>query len=84
MNRLNLNNDIVIYPNEEGWKKINELTRKAYNLSDTETEDWLDRRKTENNGLKEQLWVIIDLYHSMFFNGQRYLETAYIDLVYPF
>ncbi|HUX56183.1 MAG TPA: hypothetical protein VMV77_04370 [Bacteroidales bacterium] len=78
--KFNINNKVVIYPNQRGWDKIFELTKEYYRLDRIQIVRWLDNRKTEDGGFEEQLWCLIDIYHSMFFHGQNYFTTAYIKL----
>ena len=73
------NDEVTIYPSEEGWKKIHDLVKKAYDLNDLLARVWVDRRRS-GEGYRDQLWVIIDLFHSMFFNGQKYFENTNIKL----
>ena len=79
MKKYNINNYIIIYPNESGWRKIIELTQSHYELTQEKANDWVNIRK-ENGGFKEQLWVLISIYYEMFFNGEKYFNTAIIDL----
>ena len=77
--KYNINDYIIIYPNEKGWKKIFEITKLIYNLDDNETEIWINKRK-ENGGFKEQMWNFFSEYHEMIYNGENYFESSIIDL----
>ena len=77
---FNLNREVIIYPTEEGWKRIKELIAFTYSCNDLEADGWVSRRKTDNGGYKDQLWVIIHDLHDMFYNGQRWLKTN-IDII---
>jgi len=77
IHHFNLNDEVIIYPNEKGWQKIIELTAKNYKFSTEKAIEWTDKRKTEDDGYKEQLWVIISDLHDMFYNGQNYMQTTY-------
>lgn len=81
MVKYNLNNNIVIYPNENGWNKIIEIVKNDYNLTWSAANEWVERRKTEDNGFKELLWVIISDFHNLFFNGSIYLDKMEIKLI---
>ena len=81
MPRFNLNHEVVIYPNEKGWQKIIELTAKNYQFSIEKAIEWTDKRKTDDGGYKEQLWVIISDLHDMFYNGQNYMQTTWVSLL---
>jgi hypothetical protein len=83
MSKFNLNNNITIYPSTKGWSELSRLTKDFYNLTDEKTLDWINQRKTNNGdmyGFKDQLHVIMNIYGSMFFNGQDYLLTANVEL----
>ena len=80
--QFNLNNHVVLYPKAKGWEKILDDIEKTYNLTDEEAVKWVKKRTTAENGYKEQLWVIIDIHHDMFFNGNQYIENTNIDLIY--
>ena len=80
MAKYNLNDNVILYPNQRGWAKIVEITQNEYNLTQEQVAAWVHRRK-ECGGFKEQLWVVMSVYHEMFFNGQQYFETAFIDLL---
>ena len=79
---LNLNDEVVIYPNEMGFDKISQITKLAYNLDDNRTKLWIESRITNDGGFKEQLWVICSVYHDIFFNGSPYLKNTTISLNY--
>jgi hypothetical protein len=79
--RFNLNYEVIIYPNDSGFAKIKALLSNRYLLSEEEAEDWVSKRKTEDGGYKEQLWVIVSELHDMFYNGQRYMATTDITLL---
>jgi len=74
-----MNDEVIIYPNDRGWGKIRELLKEHYLLSDSDATDWIDKRKS-NGGYKEQLWVVINNFHSMYFNGQNYFKSTNITL----
>lgn len=81
MPRFNLNHEVIIYPNERGFAKIKALIGNKYLLSNEEAETWVNKRKTEDGGYKEQLWVIVSDLHDMFYNGQSYMATTWIVLL---
>lgn len=80
--QFNLNNNVVLYPSESGWKKILKDIKKTYVLSDKEAIAWVKQKTTKDGGYKEQLWVLMDVHHDMFFNGMTYLTSTNIDLIY--
>lgn len=79
--RFNLNHEVIIYPNERGFAKIKALISNKYSLSSEEAEVWVNKRKAEDGGYKEQLWVIVSDLHDMFFNGQNYMSKTWITLL---
>lgn len=79
MNKYNINDEIIIYPNLLGWNKIIEIVEKEYNLSNEKAIEFIEKRK-HNGGFTEQLHEIISTYHEMFFNGTPYFVNAIIDL----
>lgn len=81
MYKFNVNDKIIIYPTPSGWDKINELISDKYVIPLDEAKQWVEHRKTQDGGYQEQLWVIISDLHSMFFNGQAYLETTEITIM---
>lgn len=81
MKKYNLNDSIVIYPNEKGWLKIEELFRKKYKFgSQKELTDFINLKTTLNSGYKDQLCSIMCDLNEIFYNGSYYLETTSIDL----
>lgn len=90
METVNLNSEVIIYPNKKGWVKMVECYHKYYNQYASEghlvvtwedTKNYIESRKTEDGGFKEQLWVIMATYHDMFFNGTPYWENMNLTIV---
>jgi hypothetical protein len=80
--KFNLNDEVVIYPTPEGWDKIIEIYRKTYGKDYNEAMNNIRKgHRTEDNGFKEQLHVIINMYGDIFFNGSNYITTADMDLL---
>ncbi len=80
--KLNLNNEIIIYPSNIGWIKIHEIISNLYGVSADKLDDEIKKRTTEDNGYRDQLWKIIEELYPLIFNGSRYLlksEVNYID-----
>lgn len=77
---FNLNDDVIIFPNPSGWKKIISDIMKAYQFDEKKAKEWAEKSKTEDGGYKEQLWEIISMHHDMFFNGTTYFKTVNIIL----
>lgn len=77
--KINLNHEVIIYPNERGFYKIHDLIQMKYQLTDMEAWDWVNKRRSNCGGYKEQLWVIVADFNEMFYNGQNYMEHAYMN-----
>jgi hypothetical protein len=81
MNTINLNQNVIIYPNEKGWIKIKEILidqYESYGIFASKALQTIELRRTEDGGYKDQLWHIMSDLHEMFFNGQQYFETTNI------
>ncbi len=76
MPRFNMNNEVIIYPNEIGFAKIKALISNKYLLSSQEANNWIKKRKTEDGGYQDQLWVIVSDLHHIFYNGQNFIDTT--------
>lgn len=72
MKEFNFNNDITIYPNEKGWKRIGELLYDHYG-ADYAIKHVIEHT-TKDGAYKDTLWVIIQDLHDMFYNGQSYFK----------
>ena len=77
---INMNDMVTIYPNKNGWKKMIELTQENYNFSESQAIRYIDSKTITYNAYKDQLWCIIQDYHSMFFNDQTYFENSNIKI----
>lgn len=78
---FNINNEIIIYPNEKGWEFIRNRLRDSYSLkSNTELNKFIVNNITHDNGFKEQMWCIIEILPELFHQGSDYIKPT-IDLV---
>ncbi len=77
---FNINNKVIIYPTKKGWDKLIELNMNVYKRNYKTAKEYIDRCRTEDDGFEEQLWVIMELYIGIFYNGTNYLETTNIEL----
>jgi hypothetical protein len=66
-----LNNEIVIYPSEKGWEKINSMFSEKY----------VQDRMTEDGGYQDLMWTVIEDLHELFYHGSDYLETTTIEII---
>ena len=66
-----LNNEIVFYPSEKGWEKINGMF----------SEEYVEDRKTEDGGYKDLMWTVIEDLHELFYHGSQYIETTTIEII---
>jgi hypothetical protein len=84
---FNINHDVVFYPTESGWKKMVECLYEYYNQYDhiimswEDAKDYIEEKKTEDGGYREQLWVFMATYGEMFFNGTQYWENMNMTLL---
>ena len=77
----NLNFNVIIYPSELGWIKIRELISEYYSVVDFfDVDAFINKRRSEDGGFEEQLWVIMSMLGDAFFNGSRYLESTAMTL----
>ncbi len=61
------NDEVIIYPTEEGWEKINSMFGDKY----------IEERKTEDGGYKDRLWNIIEDMHDLFYHGADYIPSNF-------
>jgi len=88
MQKYNVNYEMVFYPTEEGWDKIKEILEKKYkeyskdytNIDFQTPDETIKKHKTEDNGYKDQMWVIIANFNELFFNGSSFLKHTTIEL----
>lgn len=76
-----MNDEVIIHPSVYGIFKMIECIQSKYSISRIQAQDWVNKRITDDGGYKDQLWVIIRDYHSMFFNGQQYFADTYFDFI---
>lgn len=74
MKQYNLNEEVVMYPNLSGWKKIIEITKKHFYFSNEEMDEFVSDHKTEDNGFKIKLWLVMYIYGKMFSFNTDYWE----------
>ena len=75
--KFNINERIIVYPTESGWKKIREITKKAYDIKDEEyLQSRIDIYTTKDGGFEEQLRVFCDVYHELFMISTTYIDTT--------
>jgi hypothetical protein len=73
-----LNDYMIIYPSNKGWDMIDDVLRQEYALSLQDRRYWIDRKKTEDGGYREQIWVIASDFGSFLTNGSTMLEKTKI------
>lgn len=80
--KLNLNYNMTIYPNDEGWKEIERLITEYYKPinADMDFTQNMEYHKTKDGGYKNHMWFIMHILHSMFFNGSHLFKTAEITI----
>jgi len=80
MPRFNVNHYATVYPNAKGWQKIIDVTAENYCVSKETAKEIVDRKCTEENAYRDQLWCIMSELHSMYFNGQNYFDSSFMFL----
>jgi hypothetical protein len=65
------NDEVIIYPTEKGWEKINALF----------SENYVEQRKTEENGYKDHLWQIMEDYGEFFYHGTDFIKTTTFEII---
>ena len=80
--KTNLNYHMTIYPNESGWKEIERLTAEYYKPVNPEMDfsENVAAHKTKSGGYMNQTWFIIEMFHSMFFNGSPFFKSTEIEI----
>lgn len=87
---INLNQEVIIYPTEQGWIDLfNTLKKNTWVhvfIDDNNTEEdvvneYIDKKRTDDGGYKDQLWQIIHDYGSLFYNGSDFLKTSVIKIL---
>lgn len=85
METINLNTEVIIYPNEKGWEKLVECQYNLYAQYGIQKKEdakrYVESKRTQDDGFKEQLWVLMQTYHDMFFNGTPYWENMNLKIV---
>lgn len=76
---FNINDYITIYPTESGWDKLIQITKDEYGITTKKATIRINDKK-DGEGFRDQLWNFMDTYHEMFFNGQTYFKSSFIDL----
>jgi len=77
---FNINDKVIIYPNKKGWDKLVQLNMNVYKQNHKTALSYIDRCRTDDDGFEEQLWIIMELYNGIFYNGSNYLATTHIEL----
>lgn len=79
---INVNQEIIIYPTEQGWKEIHRLLENKflfYGMLEIDVQEYINKH-TYNNGYKDQLWQIMYDFGKLFFNGSDFV-TAKITFI---
>ena len=83
MNELNLNDEVIIYPNQKGWAKIQQVIKKKYQDYNTVDTDKYFREKIVEGGegYQDQLYQIMFDLGDMFYMGNNFLENTTVKRV---
>ncbi|MCR9252305.1 MAG: hypothetical protein NXI20_17905 [bacterium] len=74
--KLSLNDQVIFYPNGKGIEKMHSILTDQFEMSDHEAKEWMEERMTDDGGYFEQLHEVINVFHSMFYNGTPYFENV--------
>lgn len=77
---FSLNDDVTIYPNENGWKRIRKIVYTKHALRDVELERFIQNRTSDDGGYTDQLWSIIHDLGDMIWQGTNCIESTKIVL----
>ena len=77
---FNINDKVIIYPTPKGWDKLVELNMNTYKRTHKLAKQYIELQRTPDDGFEDQLWVIMELYSGIFYNGSNYLESTEIEL----
>ena len=76
--RVNVNSYVIIYPNDNGWKKIIKVIAETHKICSNDAKVMVDKKRTPDNGYKDQLWCIMSELNSMYYNEQRFFENSFM------
>lgn len=65
--KYSFNHEAIIYPTEKGWKKIESMFSEKY----------IQERKTDNDGYKDLLHVIVTDLGELFLHGSDYIWSNF-------
>lgn len=81
MDKINLNETVIIYPTDKGWEKINRILRHQCQNHGIDFSHYISSRVTNDGGYKDQLWQLINDIGVMFFPGPNYFKDDYFYFV---
>ncbi len=77
----NLNDYMIFYPSEKGLDKIDNILKEKFSLPFTQRKEWIDSRRTEDGGYKEQIWAVMeDFGPELFGNGSLMVSNTKISI----
>lgn len=65
MKYYNLNNDIIIYPIDEGWDKMIQILQDQFRFSYKDAVKYIEEGKTKDGGFKGCGWELIQYFGSL-------------------
>lgn len=77
---FNVNDDVVIYPSESGWKRIVQRTMQYYNIDLKTAKELVESKKTCDGGYRDQLAHVMCVIGEMFYTGTPHLSSTMIVL----
>ena len=81
MKSINLNDLVLLNLSKSGWEKLLYITEHSKYHESFDSVEYLRSRTVQigdNIYFKEQLWIIMQQYGELFFNGSQYLQTTEI------
>jgi hypothetical protein len=76
--KVNINNQVTVYPTTEGWKYLKMRLFHLYSherFSRQQLEEFWKNKLTKDDGFKEQLWVLASDYPKLFSCVTNYIKT---------
>jgi hypothetical protein len=75
---FSVNDDAVIYPSESGWKQIVLHTKQYYDVDLETAKEWVEAKKTDDGGYRDQLAHVMCVVGKMFYTGTPHFSSTKI------
>ena len=73
--QFNANDDMVIYPSEEGWNRIVVNTMQYYGVERKTATEWVDAKRTDDGGYIDQVAHVMCVLGTMFYTGTDLISS---------